>query len=57
VASDNLRDFHDGDVYNPIDPALLEHELRSVGFAPVTVTVGERLCFLAQKAETPGEAS
>jgi ubiquinone/menaquinone biosynthesis C-methylase UbiE len=49
VASDDLRDFHDGDIYNPLDPGRLERELRAIGFHPVTVTVGDRLGFIARK--------
>jgi ubiquinone/menaquinone biosynthesis C-methylase UbiE len=52
VASDDLRDFHQDDTYNPLDPARLEQALRTIGFDPVTITVHERLCFTARKPST-----
>jgi SAM-dependent methyltransferase len=53
VASDGLRDFHDGDTYNPVDPASLLSGLRSLGFDSVTVAVDWSLKFTARK---PGGA-
>ncbi len=37
VASDDLRAFHDGDTYNPIDPAGLSARLEAAGFTDVDV--------------------
>lgn len=37
VASDDLAALHDGDVYNPVDPAGLEGRLRDAGFTGVDV--------------------
>lgn len=49
VASQGLHDFHEGDVYNPIDPARLLVFLQAAGFARVMLTVGEELLFTAHK--------
>jgi SAM-dependent methyltransferase len=38
VASDDLRSLHDGDTYNPVDPASLEDRLLGAGFADVSVS-------------------
>lgn len=40
LASDDLRAFHDGDTYNPIDPDSLVTRLTAVGFATVAASVG-----------------
>lgn len=37
VASDDLAALHDGDVYNPIDPATLESRLTAAGFVDIDV--------------------
>ena len=37
VASDDLEAFHDGDVYNPVDPDSLAERLTGVGFTDVDV--------------------
>lgn len=39
VASDDLEAFHEGDIYNPVDPATLEVRLRHAGFGHVEVRV------------------
>lgn len=39
VASDELRAFHDGDTYNPVDPAGLATRLDAVGFNAVSVRI------------------
>jgi SAM-dependent methyltransferase len=35
--SDGIRQFHEGDIYNPIDPATLPTRLSAVGFTGVEV--------------------
>jgi SAM-dependent methyltransferase len=50
LASVRLHHFHEGDVYNPIEPATLLTWLRAVGFGAVTVTVDKVLKFVARKA-------
>jgi SAM-dependent methyltransferase len=37
VASDDLAALHDGDVYNPIDPATLDSRLTAAGFVDIEV--------------------
>lgn len=37
VASDDLAAFHEGDTYNPVDPATVGDRLRAAGFADVEV--------------------
>jgi ubiquinone/menaquinone biosynthesis C-methylase UbiE len=57
LASVGLHHFHAGDVYNPVDPATLLCWLRTLGFSPVTVTVGEALMFTARKPTAHSEDS
>jgi hypothetical protein len=40
VASDDLREFHAGDVYLPIDPAEIPARLEAAGFDDITVELG-----------------
>jgi SAM-dependent methyltransferase len=49
LSSQGLHDFHEGDTYNPIDPARLLVYLQAAGFARVTLTVDEGLLFTAHK--------
>jgi ubiquinone/menaquinone biosynthesis C-methylase UbiE len=49
LASQGLHEFHEGDVYNPIDPARLLVFLQAVGYGRVSLTVGEGLLFTAHK--------
>ncbi len=49
LASNDLHHFHHDDTYNPAEPATLLVWLRSLGFAPVTITVGDVLMFTARK--------
>jgi ubiquinone/menaquinone biosynthesis C-methylase UbiE len=51
LASDELHRFHDGDVYNPVDPASFLVRLQSVGFAQVTIVVDSILKFVARKPD------
>ena len=39
IGSDALRDFHHGDVYNPVDPSTLETRLAHAGFSDAAITV------------------
>jgi len=48
VASQGLHEFHEGDTYNPIDPARLFVFLQAAGFAHVMVSAGEGLLFTAR---------
>jgi SAM-dependent methyltransferase len=49
LASDALHHFHAGDTYNPVEPAALLTRLQTIGFAEITIMVGERLMFRAGK--------
>jgi len=59
LASTGLHEFHAGDTYNPVEPASLLTRLQTIGFGPVTVSVGDSVTFIARKpaaAEADGEA-
>jgi SAM-dependent methyltransferase len=49
LASQGLHDFHEGDVYNPVDPARFLVFLQAAGFGRITLTVDEGLLFTARK--------
>ena len=49
LASQGLHEFHEGDTYNPIDPARLLVFLQAAGFGRVMVSAGEGLLFTARK--------
>jgi SAM-dependent methyltransferase len=42
LGSDELRQFHNGDIYQPVDPAGLPDRLRAAGFVEVDIERGER---------------
>jgi SAM-dependent methyltransferase len=48
-ASDQLREFHEGDVYEPLDPDTLPGRLAAAGFRDVEVVAGDRLRFRARR--------
>jgi ubiquinone/menaquinone biosynthesis C-methylase UbiE len=50
VASQGLHEFHEGDTYNPIDPARLLVFLQAAGFGHVMVSSGDGLLFTARKS-------
>src|SRR5437763_1000932 len=50
LASQGLHEFHEGDTYNPIDPARLLVFLQAAGFGPVMASAGDELLFTARKA-------
>lgn len=49
--SDDLRDFHEDDTYNPIEPDGFADRLVAAGFAEATVQVREDIstCFIARR--------
>jgi SAM-dependent methyltransferase len=47
--STELHEFHEGDVYNPIEPSSLLVRLQTIGFADVVVRVGYDVRFSARK--------
>jgi ubiquinone/menaquinone biosynthesis C-methylase UbiE len=54
LPSDGLHHFHEGDTYNPVEPAAFLTRLQSAGFAEITLHVSHHLIFAARKegAET-----
>lgn len=51
LPSDGLHRFHEGDTYNPVEPAALLTRLQTLGFGEITVTVGHTLLFRARKPD------
>ena len=49
LPSDRLHHFHEGDTYNPVEPAAFLTRLQTLGFGEITITVGDRLLFRARK--------
>jgi ubiquinone/menaquinone biosynthesis C-methylase UbiE len=49
LASDGLHHFHEGDVYNPVEPAAFLTRLRTLGFGKVIIGVDDVLTFVACK--------
>ena len=49
LASDGLHHFHAGDTYNPVEPVWLLVQLRTIGFNPITLRIGDELTFSARK--------
>jgi ubiquinone/menaquinone biosynthesis C-methylase UbiE len=49
LASDGLHQFHEGDTYNPVEPAAFLTRLQTAGFAAVTLHVAYNLIFIARK--------
>lgn len=57
LASVDLHHFHEGDTYNPVEPAALLTRLQTLGFASMTVTVGHGVLFRARKEKRLCEGS
>jgi len=49
LASDRLHRLHEGDTYNPVEPAAFLTRLQTIGFGEITLTVSDRLLFRASK--------
>jgi len=49
LPSDGLHHFHEGDVYNPVEPAAFLTRLQTVGFGAITLHVSYNLVFTARK--------
>jgi ubiquinone/menaquinone biosynthesis C-methylase UbiE len=49
LASDGLHGFHEGDTYNPVEPAAFLTRLQTVGFVAITLHVAYNLIFTARK--------
>jgi SAM-dependent methyltransferase len=52
LASNDLHHFHEGDDYNPVDPASLLIRLQAVGFTKFTIVVDYDLRFVAGKPDS-----
>lgn len=49
LASTELHEFHEGDVYNPVEPASFLTRLQTLGFDRITLGIDETLTFVAHK--------
>lgn len=49
LASNDLHAFHDGDTYNPVEPAAFLTRLQTTGFTEITLRVGHNMIFTAVK--------
>jgi SAM-dependent methyltransferase len=49
LGSDDLHHFHEGDTYNPVEPAAFLTRLQTIGFTTITLIVGYNLIFIARK--------
>jgi ubiquinone/menaquinone biosynthesis C-methylase UbiE len=49
LGSDGLHQFHEGDTYNPVEPAAFLVRLQTVGFTAITLHVSYNLVFTAWK--------
>jgi len=49
LPSDGLHRFHEGDTYNPVEPAAFLTRLQVAGFGEITLRVGHNLIFTARK--------
>jgi ubiquinone/menaquinone biosynthesis C-methylase UbiE len=49
LASNDLHHFHEGDTYNPVDPASLLARLQTLGFEKLTIMVDHSLMFVARR--------
>jgi SAM-dependent methyltransferase len=49
LASPTLHEFHEGDIYNPIDPARMLVFLQTLGYARICLTIDQGLMFAAHK--------
>lgn len=45
----DLHHFHEGDTYNPIEPATLLTRLQTLGYEEITLSVGHAMTFIAHK--------
>ena len=52
LPSDGLHRFHEGDTYNPVEPAAFLTRLQTAGFAAITLRVAHNLIFTAWKEST-----
>ena len=53
LPGDALHHFHEGDTYNPVEPAAFLVRLQTLGFEKITISVDERLLFIAHRPGPP----
>jgi SAM-dependent methyltransferase len=51
LASVELHHFHEGDTYNPIEPAVLLTRLQTLGYERITIAVDYAMTFVAHKPD------
>ncbi len=51
LPSNDLHLFHEGDTYNPVDPASFLVRLQTLGFEKITIAVDYGLRFIAHKPD------
>jgi SAM-dependent methyltransferase len=51
LGSDGLHHFHEGDTYNPVEPASLLVRLQTLGFGAISITVDGIVRFTARKPD------
>jgi ubiquinone/menaquinone biosynthesis C-methylase UbiE len=56
VHSVELHHFHEGDVYNPIDPGTMFTRLQTIGYDHITVALDDAMSFRARKPPLPLES-
>jgi len=54
LGGNDLHHFHEGDTYNPVDPAGLLARLQTLGFADITIKVDGMLKFVAHRPAAAG---
>jgi ubiquinone/menaquinone biosynthesis C-methylase UbiE len=52
LPSDDLHHFHEGDTYNPVEPAAFLTRLQVTGFDTITLTAGDDLSWTARKGSS-----
>ncbi|MCR8578644.1 class I SAM-dependent methyltransferase [Streptomyces sp. Isolate_219] len=57
LPSQSLHTFHEGDIYNPVEPAAFLVRLQTLGYVDITLSVGDRLTFSAHKPTPKGAQS
>jgi SAM-dependent methyltransferase len=55
LATDALHRFHDGDTYNPVDPAGMFVRLQTLGYERITITADHAMTFVAHKPRADAE--
>ncbi|GAA2884775.1 class I SAM-dependent methyltransferase [Nonomuraea rubra] len=56
LPSHALHQFHEGDTYNPVEPASFLVRLQTLGYVDITLGVSDGLTFSAHKPASTGDA-